>query len=97
VELRKKYKSKEWVIFGLSIDDPESWDDKYVADFAKNRMKINYTVLRAGKKVIRDYLGAEPEGIPYLVFIDKEGMIVDRVIGFEPGAAERSLKKLLQE
>jgi hypothetical protein len=98
VELRKKYKSKEWVIFGLSIDDPEKgWDDKYVADFAKNRLKINYTVLRADKKVIKDYLGVEPEGIPQLFFIDREGMIVDKVIGFEPGAAERSLKKLLQE
>jgi peroxiredoxin len=96
VELRKKYKSKEWVIFGLSIDDPESWDDKYVAEFAKNRMKINYTVLRAGKKVIRDYLGAKPVGIPFLVFIDREGMIVDKVIGHIPGAAERSLKKLLE-
>jgi cytochrome c biogenesis protein CcmG/thiol:disulfide interchange protein DsbE len=96
VELRKKYKSKDWVIFGLAIDDPESWDDKYVADFAKNRMKINYTVLRAGKKVIRDYLGVEPVGIPFLVFIDRQGMIADKVIGHVPGAAERSLKRLLE-
>jgi peroxiredoxin len=96
VELRKKNKSKEWVIFGLSIDDPESWDDKYVADFAKKRLKINYTVLRADKKVIKDYLGTKPVGIPILFVIDKEGVIVDKLLGHVPGAAERSLKKLLE-
>jgi peroxiredoxin len=97
VELRKKYKGKEWVILGLSIDDPNSWDDKYVADFAKKRLKINYRILRADKKVIEVYLGTKPVGIPILFVIDKEGVIVDKVIGHEPGAAERSLKKLLQK
>ncbi len=95
VELRKKYKSKEWVILGLSIDDPKYWDNKYVADFSKKRLKINYKVLRADKKVIKDYLGAKPAGIPILFVIDREGMIVDKVLGFAPGEAERLLKKLL--
>ncbi len=96
VELRKKYKSKELVIFGLSVDDPKYWDDKYVAEFSKKRLGINYRVLRADKKVIRDYLGAKPVGIPILFVIDREGRIVDTIIGFAPGAAEKSLKRLLE-
>jgi peroxiredoxin len=94
VELRKKYRNKELVIFGLSIDNPQHYDNKYLLGF-KKRLKINYRVLRADEKVIKDYLGAKPAGIPILFVIDRKGRIVDKVIGFVPGEAERSLKKLL--
>ena len=93
VKLQKKYRNKGLVIFGLSIDNPQHYDNQYLLGF-KKRLKINYRVLRADEKVIRDYLGAKPAGIPILFVIDREGRIADKVIGFSPGAAERSLKKL---
>ena len=90
VELQKKYMNKELVILGLSIDDPKSYDNKYLLEFGK-RLKINYRILRVDEKVIKHYLGTEPTGIPMLFVIDRQGRIIDRVIGFVPGAAERSL------
>ncbi|UCF56343.1 MAG: TlpA family protein disulfide reductase, partial [Deltaproteobacteria bacterium] len=82
------------VILGISMDDPQTFSDKYLLEF-KEKFKINYTILRADKKVAMDYFGTGNMAIPTLFVINKEGKIVDKHMGYLPGAVEESLKKLL--
>jgi hypothetical protein len=42
-----------------------------------------------------DYFGTGNMAIPTLFVINKEGKIVDKHMGYLPGAVEESLKKLL--
>ena len=45
--------------------------------------------------MVRDYFGKTNISIPTMFFIDREGKIVDKHVGFMPGAIEASLKKML--
>jgi peroxiredoxin len=94
VELHKKYKEKGLVVLGISLDDPNRVDNNLLAAFLeKNRMQ--YTILRGNEKVVRDYSGPEGMAIPTMFFVDREGKIVDKLVGFAPGRVENSLKKLM--
>jgi peroxiredoxin len=93
-ELDKKYRDKKVVFLGLSIDDPDSYDNQYVAEF-KNKYKVAYQVLRANSGVVADYLGSEDVRIPAFVILDKKGIIVKKHMGFEQGMVEKILIKLL--
>jgi len=93
-KLDKKYREKGLVILGLSIDDPSSYDNKYVADF-KDRYKIEYRILRADKKTYQSYLGTDDPRVPTLFIVDKKGKIVGKHEGFELGTLEKELLKLL--
>jgi peroxiredoxin len=94
VDLQKRYGDQGLVVLGISLDDPQMFNNAYLSEF-KKQFKMNYRVLRATMKVAQDYFGTEPMAIPTLFVIDREGRIVAKHVGFEPGAAERSLKKLL--
>jgi peroxiredoxin len=94
VDLQKKYGDQGVVILGISMDDPQMFSDKYLLAF-KEKFKINYTILRANNKVAMDYFGTGNMAIPTLFVINKEGKIVDKHMGYLPGAVEESLKKLL--
>ena len=95
VKLDKKYRDKGLVILGLSVDDPDSFDNKYIMEF-KERYRIDYRILRAGKETVDVYLGTEDPSVPTLFIIDRDGNIVNKQVGFEPGVAEEALKKLLE-
>ncbi|MFC1867165.1 peroxiredoxin family protein [Thermodesulfobacteriota bacterium] len=94
-KLDKKYRDKGLVILGLSMDNPDSFDNKYVSEFIKD-FKVEYQILRADKKVVENYLGTEGVSIPALIIVDSKGKIVEKQVGFDPGIAEKALRKLLE-
>ena len=94
VDIQEKYRDQGLIILGISADDPRKASDKSLLGF-KERYKINYSILRADYGVTLDYFGTTNMAIPTLFVIDRKGRVVDRIVGYAPGAAERSLKKLL--
>ena len=96
VRINDEYKDKGVVVLGITLDDPDSFDDKWVLDFVK-QYKMNYPALRYNDKVRDVYLGTEDVRVPMLFIIDKNGMIQYKIEGYEPGSAERSLQNLLSK
>ena len=94
IEVNNKYKDKGVVVWGITLDEPDSYPNKYILDF-KKQYNMNYTVLRSDEKVVEDYLGVDDVRVPIMFIIDREGKIVERHEGFDAGAAERLLKKHL--
>ena len=93
VGLQQKYGEKGLVIFGISLDDPGQISNGDLLGF-KERLNINYKILRADWKVMEDYFGSGNASIPTLFVIDRKGRIVDKHVGFRPGIVEESLKEL---
>ncbi len=94
VDIQDKYRDKGLVILGISMDDPRQVNNRYLAEF-KRYFKMNYPILRASRKVVRDYFGDSDISIPTMFIINREGRIVDVHVGFRPGAVEGSLKKII--
>jgi cytochrome c biogenesis protein CcmG/thiol:disulfide interchange protein DsbE len=94
VDVQEKYRDQGLIILGISTDDPRRVSDKSLLGF-KKRYRINYSILRADYGVTLDYFGTRNMAIPTLFVIDQKGKVVDRIVGHIPGAAERSVKKLL--
>lgn len=95
VGLQEKYKGHGLAIVGISVDDPEKVSDKDLAAFME-RTRINYSVARVDMKILQDYFANEPNmAIPTMFLIDRQGMIVEKKVGFEPGSVEKSIQKLL--
>ena len=94
VDLQERYKDRGMVVLGISLDDPRQVNDQYLSAF-KEYFRINYTILRADQKTVQEYFGDSNFSIPTMFVIDQEGRIVDTHVGFMPGAAESSLKRLL--
>jgi thiol-disulfide isomerase/thioredoxin len=94
VDLQEKYKGKGLVIVGISVDDDKVSKGELVA--FKEKMRINYPILRANNKVYEDYFGRTSGfPIPTLFVIDREGKVRDRLVGFRPGVVEKSVQSLL--
>ncbi len=94
VDLQAKYKAKGLVVFGISVDDEKVTKGELTA--FKEKMSINYPILRANDKVYVDYFGRTSGfSIPTLFVIDREGKVRNRLVGFEPGAIEKSVQSLL--
>jgi cytochrome c biogenesis protein CcmG/thiol:disulfide interchange protein DsbE len=94
VDLQEKYKAKGLVIVGISVDDDKVSKGELVA--FKEKMRINYPILRANNKVYEDYFGRTSGfSIPTLFVIDREGKVRDRFVGFRPGLVEKSVQSLL--
>ncbi len=95
VELQKKYRDQGVVVLGISMDDPELFPDTYIMAF-KEAFQMNYPVLRADQKVAMDYFGTASMAIPTLFVITREGKLADKIVGYAPGAVEKSLQKVLE-
>ena len=94
VSLQKKYSDQGVIILGISLDNPQQITDDYLSAF-KRKFEINYPILRADQAVYQDYFGTENVAIPTMFVINRDGKIVDKHVGFVPGAVEESIKKLL--
>ena len=94
VKLQKTYREQDLVVLGISMDDPQIYNNNFLRAF-KEKFKINYPILRADEKVRRAYFKDERIGIPTMFVIDREGRIVDKMVGFMPGAMEKAIKKLI--
>lgn len=69
-----KHKKRPIQIIGISVDEKKN----DVKRFAKER-KINYPVLFAEKKAMKQF--GEIYGLPTKFIINKDGVIVDKIIG----------------
>lgn len=94
VRLQESYAGQGLVILGISLDDPGRANNAFLQAF-KKKYRMNYPVLRGNERVARDYFGDGQMGIPTMFVVNREGRIVDRHVGFKPGAVERSLKSVL--
>ena len=94
VNLQKKYRDRGVVILGVSVDNPDGISNQDLLTF-KERLKINYKILRANNKVLKDYFSSQRMGIPTMFIINRDGEIAAKHVGFEQGVAEKLLKKLL--
>ena len=95
VEIQKKYGDQGVAVLGISMDDPQMFPDTYILAF-KDAFKMNYPVLRADQKVAMDYFGTSNMAIPTLFVINREGKLADKIVGYVPGAAENSLKRVIE-
>ena len=93
VNLQDKYRDSGVVILGVSVDDPAKTDDAQLQRFTE-KYKMNYHILRDDKDVMRMYLG-DGAPIPTMCIVNREGKIVDTIIGVSPGEAEETIKRLL--
>jgi thiol-disulfide isomerase/thioredoxin len=94
VDLQDKYKAKGLVVVGISVDDDKVSKGELIA--FKEKMRINYRILRANNKVYEDYFGRTSGfSIPTLFVIDRDGKVRDRFVGFTPGVVEKSVQSLL--
>ena len=94
VKLQEKYRDQGVVILGISMDDPNMFDNGYLLAF-KKKFKMNYKILRATMQVANDYFGTMNMALPTMSIINREGKVVEKHVGFAPGAVEKSVKKLL--
>ena len=94
VDIQKRYNDQGVVILGVSLDDPKQFNNNYLRAF-KKKFKMNYPVLRSSDEMLRDYFGNRQISIPTMYIIDRKGKISGRHVGFQAGAVERSLKKLI--
>ena len=95
VELQDKYKDRGLVVIGISVDNPLQVNNNYISAF-KEKYKVNYTILRADQETTVKYFGNGNYAIPTMFFINRDGMIVNKRMGFIPGAVEKSLAKILK-
>ena len=95
VKLQEKYRDKGLVILGISMDDPRRVTDKHPQAF-KEKNRINYAILRFNMGVILDYFGREAPPIPTMFVIDREGKIINKLVGYRPGVLEKSMAGLLE-
>ena len=94
VGLQEKYRDQGLVVLGVSADDLRKTSINTLLAF-KERFKINYSILLADQHVTRAYFGNGQMPLPTLFVIDRDGKVVDNIVGYAPGALESALKKLL--
>lgn len=94
VKLQRKYTDQGLVILGITMDDPQMVTNQDLQAF-KKKAEINYKILRFDNKVVQDYLG-EPPAIPAVFVIDREMRIIDKILGYRPGALEKSLMQVFK-
>jgi len=89
VELQSEYGPQGLQIVGVAMDDSSKED---IAEFAK-KMGVNYPVL-IGKNDVADAYAVP--AMPESFFIDRDGRIVDKIIGLKGKAdIEDSIRKAL--
>lgn len=94
VRLQKEFRPKGVQILGISLDHPKHTSDQALKAFAE-KFRINYPVLRGNEKIKRDYFGSKAPKVPFHLVLDREGRIVEKQVGFVPGALEKSVRKVL--
>src|SRR5271169_5138525 len=75
VDMQKEYGKDGLVVLGVAMDDTES---AKIAEFT-HELGVNYPVLLGTEKVSDDY--GDVRSLPTTFYIDRNGMIVDKVVG----------------
>jgi peroxiredoxin len=95
IKVQERFTEKGLVILGISMDDPQMVPDDHLRAF-KKQVGINYPILRVNEKVLKDYFRDERISIPTMFVIDAKGKIRDKLVGYIPGAYEKSARRLLE-
>ena len=93
-EAAKKYHDRNVVVLGLAVDDPDSFDNSYLANFVK-KYNVDYPILRADDGVVVQYLGDDDPTIPTLFVIDPQGQILEKHEGVISEELDLMLQRLL--
>lgn len=89
ISLYQTYQEKGAEVIGISMD---KGDTEKVKNFVKS-MDIPYPIAIASPEVIQKY---RVTILPTTIFIDKEGKIHEKIVGFNPKIAER-MRTLMEE
>jgi thiol-disulfide isomerase/thioredoxin len=87
IQLYKTYRENGFEVIGISLD---KGDAAVVRNFAKS-MDIPYPIVMATEETARDY---RVTSIPTTFFIDKEGKIREKIIGFNSTIAQQMNSKI---
>jgi len=91
IEFQTRYKSRGFVVIGVSMDD-DGW--KSVKPYLKEK-KINYPIVVGNEDLARLYGGVE--ALPMTVLIDRHGMIAASYSGVvDKEACETGIRALLR-
>ena len=85
IGLQKKYEQQGLTVVGLNVGGPG--DEEEVPAFAK-RFGIQYTLATPDEDLVTLLLAGQ-DAIPQTFVFDRQGQLVDRLIGFGPGSGER--------
>jgi peroxiredoxin len=94
VHLQEKYRDKDLVILGISLDEPGKVDDIQLQRFI-DKYQMNYHVMRGDDDIMMSYFGRASTSIPVMFVVNREGKIVEKVSGFYPGKTEEIIQRLL--
>lgn len=95
IRLQNTYGEKGLSVISISLDSPDYVSNSDLLKF-KERLGINYRILRGNMKVIEDYFGDQKPLIPTMFVIDRKGRIKAKIIGFNPVALRQVLDRLIQ-
>lgn len=82
--LQKKYESQGLQVIGLNVGGPG--DEQRVPAFAKE-LAINYPLAMPDDELVM-FLLSDHDGIPQTFIFDRDGLLVDRLIGFGSSSGE---------
>lgn len=82
IGLQKKYGDQGLQVIGLNVGGPE--DEAKVSDFARE-LGIQYPLAIPDEELVT-FLLSDIDAIPQTFIFDREGLLVDRLIGFGPSS-----------
>jgi cytochrome c biogenesis protein CcmG/thiol:disulfide interchange protein DsbE len=85
IELQKKHESQGLQVIGLNVGGPG--DEEKVPGFAKE-LGIQYPLAIPDEELVM-FLLSDHDGIPQTFIFDRNGLLVDRLIGFGNSSGER--------
>lgn len=85
IGLQKKYENQGLQVIGLNVGGPG--DDKRVPGFAKE-LGIQYPLAIPDEELVT-FLLSDGDGIPQTFIFDRDGLLVDRLIGFGSDSGEQ--------
>ena len=85
IELQKKHAAEGLQVIGLNVGGPQ--DEEKVPGFARE-LGIQYPLAVPDEELV-SFMLADDAGIPQTFVFDREGMLVERVVGFGVGTGAR--------
>ena len=84
IGLQKKYESQGLSVIGLNVGGPG--DEQQVPGFAKE-LGIQYTLAKPDEDLV-SFLLAGQDSIPQTFVFDRQGQLVEHVVGFDSATGE---------
>ena len=95
IGLQKKFEAQGLRVVGLNVGGPG--DDQQIPAFAKE-FGIQYTLAKPDENLV-SFLLAGSDAIPQTFVFDRQGQLVEHIVGFGPGSGEiidRAIESVLQ-